>query len=85
MKFFTGTATIFILFSTVMLPWIFTSIIALFLASLEPLIPFAIGIIFDILYFAPGSSAFPLFTLCGLVATGVAFFVRERLRASIIR
>jgi hypothetical protein len=85
MRIPTGFLTLFILASTVFFPWLVTGIITVLLAPWEPLLPLAVGMVFDALYSAPGAHAFPVFSLYGAVLTAGAFFVRERLRASILR
>lgn len=65
-------------------PWPLAVLLALALALFEPLIPFVAGAFADMLYYAPHAGAVPLGTLCGALATGIAFFVRSRLKTSII-
>jgi hypothetical protein len=69
--------------STVLLPWPCTVLLALGIALYEPLVPLAVGIFADTLYYTAQSGA-PLFTLGGLFATLLAFFVRSRLKPGII-
>ncbi len=80
-----GFITFFVLGSTMFFPWIFTSVATLFIALREPLLPLAIGIIFDALYYAPHAHQFPVYTFYGFACTAVAFFVHKRLRSSTIR
>jgi hypothetical protein len=71
--------------SAIFLPWPVTALLALLAASTEPLVPLAIGLFADVLYYTPLASAWPLFTLLGAVATVAALFVRSRLRTSPVR
>ena len=72
------------LISLVLFPWPFTALLALAAAAFEPLVPFAIGLLADALYYAPQSGGWPLYALLGAAATLAAFFVRSQLEASII-
>jgi hypothetical protein len=78
-----GLFTVFSFVSTILLPWPATALLALGVALYEPLVPLAVGIFADTLYYTVKSGA-PLFTLGGLFATGLAFFVRSRLAPGII-
>lgn len=71
--------------SALLFPWPLTVLFALIASFVEPLVPFAVGIFADTLYYAPGAGAFPLFTLYGLAVSIIVFLVRKQLRASIIR
>lgn len=71
--------------SVVFFPWPLTVVLALTTSSLEPFVPLAAGIFADALYYAPQAQTVPLFTLVGAVCTAVAFFVRSRVRASLVR
>ncbi len=77
--------TYFTFISAVLFPWPFTAILALIASFTEPLVPLAVGIFADTLYYAPHSYVLPFFTLYGAVFTSVAFFVRSRLRPSPVR
>jgi len=79
-----GTLTILTFISTVLFPWPFTAVLALIASISEPLTPLAVGLFADVLYYAPQAVALPLFTFYGALATAIAFFVRSRLKASII-
>lgn len=79
-----GTLTIICFVSTVLFPWPLTVLLSLAAASLEPLVPLAVGLFADTLYYSPQAGALPIFTLCGVFIAGVAFFVRGRLLASSI-
>lgn len=71
--------------SAIFLPWPVTALLALLVASTEPLVPLALGLFVDVLYYTPSASPWPLFTLLGAIATITALFVRSRLRPSIIK
>ena len=77
-----GTLTIICFVSTVLFPWPLTVLLSLVVASLEPLVPLAVGLFADTLYYSPQAGALPIFTLCGAFIAGAAFFVRGRLLAS---
>ena len=80
-----GTFTIISLVSVIFFPWPLTALLALVAAFTEPLVPLAIGLFADTLYYAPSAGAWPFFTLAGAAATTIALLVRSRLRASTIR
>lgn len=81
----TRKATIILTFvSTVLFPWPLTACLALALAPFEPLIPLAVGIVMDTLYYSHTAASFPHATLYGTLASAVAFFVRNRLKARIM-
>lgn len=80
-----GALAFLALASVAFFPWPLAATFALFAASLEPLLPLAAGIFADMLYFAPQAHALPFFTLAGVACTLAAFFVRSRVRASLIR
>lgn len=71
-------------FSVILFPWPLTAGLALLLAPFEPLVPLAIGIFADTLYYSHQGSLLPMATLSGAVVTVVAFFVRSRLKARIM-
>jgi hypothetical protein len=50
----------------------------------EPLLPLAAGLFVDTLYYMPHGGSVPLFTLIGAFVSVGAFFVRSRLKTSII-
>lgn len=79
-----GALTLFAFISAIYFPWVFTVLFALALSLAEPLIPLAIGIFLDTLYYAPSVETLPFFTLGGAVATAVMLFVHSRLRTGII-
>lgn len=79
-----GTLTILTFVSAVFLPWPFTAILALAVSVFEPLVPLAVGLFVDTLYYAPFSGVLPIFTFYGALLTALAFFVRSRLSEGII-
>ncbi|MDO8593391.1 MAG: hypothetical protein Q7R59_00635 [bacterium] len=79
-----GTLTILSFVSAVLFPWPFTALLALAASFTEPLVPLAAGLFADTLYYAPQAHVLPLFTLYGALLTALAFFVRDRLKTSII-
>lgn len=68
----------------VFLPWPLTAVIVLVASLFEPFLPLAVGLFIDVLYYTPYTGVLPLFTLFGVVATVIAFFVRSRLKIGII-
>jgi hypothetical protein len=79
-----GILTLFTFVSVIFFPWPFTALLALVSSLIEPLVPLAVGMFADTLYYTP-SVGLPFFTLAGAVATTIALLVRSRLRASTIR
>lgn len=79
-----GIFTIFSFISVVFSPWPITAILALVASFFEPLVPLAVGLFADTLYYTPQASSIPIFTICGAFTTAIAFFVRSRLKTSII-
>lgn len=77
--------TILSLISVVLFPWIYTLVLVCVTAAFEPLVPLAVGILADTLYYTSHAAAWPLYTLLGLVTSILAYFVRSGLRSSIIR
>ncbi len=77
-----GILTVSSFISVVFFPWPLTAVLALVSASMEPLVPLAVGIFADTLYYTPQARALPLFTICGAIVTIIAFLVRSRLRTS---
>lgn len=66
--------------SVVAFPWVLTVLLVCMSAMIEPLIPLAVGIFADVLYYAPQVSLVPRYALSGVLLTSFAFFVRSRLR-----
>ena len=79
-----GALTIATFISAIFFPWPLTVLLALASSFFEPLVPVAAGIFIDTLYYTPPASALPLFALGGAIVTALAFFVRSRLKTSII-
>ncbi len=71
--------------STIFFPWPFTALLALAASFAEPLVPLAVGLFTDTLYYVPHAGSFPFFTLYGAMFSTIAFFVRSRLRVGPIR
>ena len=80
-----GVLTLFTFVSVICFPWPFTALLALVSSLIEPLVPLAVGMFADTLYYAPSAGAWPFFTLAGAVATTIALLVRSRLRTSSIK
>jgi hypothetical protein len=76
-----GILTIASFISALFFPWPYTAVIAVGAAVFEPLVPLAVGLFVDILYYSPVTSTLPLFTLGGAVVSIVAYIVRTRVRA----
>jgi len=74
-----GTLLTFI--STIVFPWPLTAALALGMALYEPLVPLAVGLFADTLYYTPQGGAWPFYTVLGALTTVGAFFVRSRLKA----
>ena len=79
-----GILTIVTFISAVVFPWPLTVFLALISSFVEPLVPLAVGIFLDTLYYVPQVSAAPMFTFYGSICTVFAFLVRSRLSAGII-
>jgi hypothetical protein len=79
-----GIVSICSLISVVLFPWQIAALIALGAAFVEPLVPFAMGLLIDTLYFMPQGVKLPLFTLGGALVSLVASVVHSRLRTSTI-
>lgn len=77
-----GTFTILSFVSAVFFPWLLTVLLAVAASFFEPLVPLAVGLFADTLYYTPQAGTMPLFTLGGAVLTILAFFVRSRLQTS---
>ncbi len=79
-----GLLTLLAFVSTVLFPWPFTALLTLGLSLVEPLVPLAVGLFADTLYFTAQAGSLPRFTIYGAVVTALAFLVRSRLKTSII-
>ena len=80
-----GILTILSFISAVFFPWLCTALLAVAASFFEPLVPLAVGLFADTLYYTPQAGVFPLYTLYGAVVTVAASFVRGRLSASPVR
>lgn len=80
-----GILTLSSFVSAVLFPWPFTALLVVVTSFGEPLVPLAIGIFVDTLYYAPQSGALPLFTFYGCIVSILAILVRHQLRSSIMR
>ena len=80
-----GILTIASFVSVIFFPWPLTALLALAVSVLEPLVPLAVGLFADALYYTPSAGTLPLATLSGVAATTLMLFVRSRLRASPVR
>lgn len=79
-----GILTIATFISAVLFPWPLTALLAILASFFEPLVPLAAGLFTDTLYWAPEAGAWPVFTLYGLILSGIVVFVRSRMRTSTI-
>ena len=73
-----GFLTFLVFISVIFFPWPLTAVLSL---ASSFLIPLAVGLFSDTLYYTSG---LPLFTLCGSLATGAVLFVRSRLKTGSI-
>lgn len=80
-----GVATLIVLASTFLFPWPLTVVLVLSTAPFEPLLPFAVGILADTIYYTPAAGASPLYTVLGALSSVLAVLVRNQLRTGIIR
>ena len=79
-----GTLTVLTLLSVVLFPWPVVVLLALCSAPLLPLLPLAAGLFADVLYYVPAAHTLPLATLLGAAVSIGMYFVRNRLKTSII-
>lgn len=70
--------------SVFLFPWQLWVGILFALSPFEPILPLAVGVFADTLYYAPHGSFFPVYTLFGAGLTSIALFVRSRLKTSIM-
>ncbi|OGG76252.1 hypothetical protein A2950_02260 [Candidatus Kaiserbacteria bacterium RIFCSPLOWO2_01_FULL_55_19] len=80
-----GLITLLAFISALFFPWPLTALLAIIAAMREPLVPLALGIFVDTLYYVPSALSLPLSTLLGALVTVLAFFVHSRLRTSPVR
>ena len=74
-----GVFTLGSFISVVFFPWICTILVTFVAAFFEPLVPVAVGIFADTLYYTPTAAVVPLYTILGALLTIIALFVRTRL------
>ena len=77
-----GMITFLSFISVILVPWPLTALLVLASSISIPLLPLAVGIFADTLYYTPQMHTLPFATLFGVLATVIALFVRSRLRAS---
>ena len=75
-----AAATIITLLSAIFLPWQITIACAIGAAFIEPLVPVAVGILLDLLYYLPQTGLLPRFSLVGVVVSLIASLVHSRVR-----
>jgi len=71
--------------SLLFFPFSLTVILTLLAAYATPLMPLAIGVLADTLYFSRGVASVPFYTLVGFATTVVALLVRRFIETSIMR
>ncbi|MCR4334079.1 MAG: hypothetical protein NUV60_03675 [Patescibacteria group bacterium] len=79
-----GILTIGTFVSVILFPWPLSALLAVGASFFEPLVPLAVGLFADALYFVPHVGAWPVYSAWGLILTATALFVRGRLSTSII-
>jgi hypothetical protein len=79
-----GLFTLLSFISVILFPWLLTVLLTLGVSIFEPLVPLAIGIFADTLYYTPQAGALPLFAIYGAIVTALSFLVRSQLKTSII-
>lgn len=80
-----GVLSVSALYSLVAFPFPYTVVLVLVGSAFEPLLPLGIGLLADVLYYAPGMTRYPRYTIYGALLTGLIIFVRKQLRTGIIR
>lgn len=79
-----GILTVATFLSALLFPWPLTAALAIVTSFFEPLVPLAVGIFADALYYSPASGGLPMSTIYGLSMSLLAILVRRWLSASII-
>lgn len=79
-----GVLTIATFISVLFFPWPLTAFLAFVASVYVPLVPLAVGIFSDTIYFSPQANFLPIFTIFGAIVTSVIIFVRSRLSTGII-
>lgn len=75
-----GTLTVASFVSVILFPWPLSVFLAVAASFFEPLLPIAVGLFADTLYYAPEAAKFPVFTMYGLIWSTIVVLVRSRLR-----
>lgn len=77
--------TVFVFVSVILFPWQLTAILVIGSSFFVPLVPLAVGIFADTLYYTPKVAVLPWVTILGAVVTLAALLVRNRIQASTIQ
>lgn len=77
--------TLLSLSGVIYFPTTITLLVTFVTAFFEPLVPLAVGIFSDTFYWSPGVGTLPYASIIGLFVSGIAFFVRNRLRSGSMR
>ena len=80
-----GLLTLLTFVSAIFFPWPLTAFLAVVVSFFEPLVPFAVGVFADTLYYAPQAGTLPVFALYGLALSIVVIFARTQLRTGPVR
>ncbi|MDD3531165.1 MAG: hypothetical protein PHV99_01040 [Candidatus Pacebacteria bacterium] len=80
-----GILTIASFVSAILFPWPLTIVLTFVTSFFEPLVPVAVGLFADTLYYAPSSGSWPIATLSGLAVSIIAALVRYQLQTSPMR
>lgn len=75
-----GIFTVGAFVSSILFPWPFTAILALFAARTVPFAPFAVGVFVDALYYPPGAFTVPWGSVLGAIATCTTFALKAMIR-----
>lgn len=70
--------------SALFFPWPLTALLAIGMSLFEPLVPLAVGLIADTLYYVPHDGTWPVYTFLGVLVSSTSLLVRSRLKTSII-
>jgi hypothetical protein len=79
-----GIASCASMASVVLFPWPVAAVLAIVFSVQVPLLPVAVGLFTDVVYWHSFAGLIPLGTVAGCVCTIAAFLVRMRLNAGII-
>ncbi len=80
-----GALSISAFVSVLFFPWPFAAILAIASAWYEPLMPLAVGVFADAVYYTIHAARLPWFTVFGAVVSAVVIFVRTRLKTGSMR